>query len=169
MQAELIFLRLIHVVGGVFWVGSVMFTSFFLMPTLTKMGPMVAGPVSAGLHARRMLTWLPVVALLVILSGLRLMVIVSQGRAHWFEHAAGHAYAVSGGLAIVAFVVGLIFTRPAMTKAARLGQSAVSDATTRTAIQDELKRLQRRSYVGSMVVNWLVILAAAGMAVARYL
>lgn len=169
MQGELLFLRLIHIVGGVFWVGSVMFTTFFLMPTLMKAGPTVAGPVSAGLQARRMMTWMPAAAVLVILSGLRLMMIVSQGQAHWFEHRSGHVYAVSAALAIIAFVVGFTVSRPAMTKAARLSQSTASDETSKSLIQDEVKRLQRRSYVGTMIVTWLVILAAAGMAVARYL
>jgi uncharacterized membrane protein len=169
MHAELIFLRLIHVVGGVYWVGSVMFTSFFLMPTLLKAGPMVAGPVSAGLQARRLMTWSPVIALLVILSGLRLMMIASQGQAHWFEHRSGHAYAVAGLLAIIAFIVGMLITRPAMTKAAKLGQAAASDGASKQLIQDELKRLQRRGYRSTMTVTWLLILAAVGMAVARYL
>lgn len=169
MQAELIVLRLIHVVGGVFWVGSVMFTSFFLMPALMKAGPMVAGPVSAGLQARRMMTWMPTVSILVILSGLRLMMIVSRGQAHWFEHRSGHVYAIAGSLAIIAFVVGMSVTRPAMTKAAKLGQSMSSDGASKQLIQDELNRLQRRGYLGTMAVTWLVILAAVGMAVARYL
>lgn len=169
MQAELILLRLIHVVGGVFWVGSVMFTSFFLMPTLMKAGPMVAAPVSAGLQARRMMTWMPIVALLVILSGLRLLMIVSGGDTHWFVHRTGHAYTVSGALAIVAFIVGFTIARPAMTKAGKLAASAASDQTSKHLIQEELKRLQRRGYIGTMIVTWLVIVAAMGMAVARYL
>lgn len=169
MQAELILLRLIHVVGGVFWVGSVMFTSFFLMPTLMKAGPMVAGPVSAGLQARRMMTWMPIIALLVILSGLRLMMIVSGGDSHWFVHRTGHTYMVSGALAIIAFIVGFTVTRPAMTKAGKLAQSAASDQTSKHLIQEEVKRLQRRGYIGTMIVTWLVIFAAVGMAIARYL
>jgi len=169
VQAELLALRFIHVVGGIFWVGSVMFTMFFLMPVLMKAGPMVAGPVSAGLQARRMMTWLPVVAILVILSGLRLMMIVSAGNAHWFQHRAGHAYTVSGALAIIAFIIGFTVTRPSMMKAGQLAQSTASDETSKHLIQEELRRLQRRGYVGQMVVVWLLILTSVGMAIARYL
>lgn len=169
MNAELIVLRLIHVVGGIFWVGSVMFTSFFLMPALMKAGPVASGAVSAGLQARRMLTWLPAAAILVILTGLRLMMIVSQGQPDWFQHRAGHAYAVSSALAVVAFIIGVAVSRPAMIKAMRLGQAAVSDAASKQMIQGEAARLQRRSYLGTMAVTWLLVLAAIGMAVARYL
>jgi hypothetical protein len=116
-----------------------------------------------------MMTWMPVVAILVILSGLRLMMIASGGDTHWFQHRSGHAYAVSGTLAIIAFIVGFTVSRPAMTKAAKLSQSAASDQTSRELIQAEVQRLQRRGYLGTMTVTWLVILATIGMAIARYL
>lgn len=169
MSAELIVLRLVHVVGGIFWVGSSLFTFFFLMPTVMQAGPAVAGPVMGGLQQRKLMVWLPIVAILVILSGLRLMMIVSGGDAHWFQHRVGHAFSVSGGLAIVAFLIGFTVNRPAMVKAGKLGQSAVSDAPTKAAIQEEIRRLQRRSYIGTMVVTWLLVASAAGMAIARYL
>ena len=169
MSVELIVLRLIHVVGGTFWVGSALFTAFFLMPTVMQAGPAVAGPVMGGLQQRKLMVWLPVVAILVILSGLRLMMIVSGGDADWFQHRAGHTFSAAGALAIIAFLIGVTVNRPAMVKAGKLGQSAVSDAPTRAAIQEEIKRLQRRSYVGSMVVTWLLLASAAGMAIARYL
>jgi uncharacterized membrane protein len=169
MSVELIVLRLIHVVGGIFWVGSSLFTFFFLMPTVMQAGPAVAGPVMGGLQQRKLMVWMPVVAILVILSGLRLMMIVSAGDAHWFQHRVGHFFSVAGGLAIIAFLVGVTVSRPAMVKAGKLGQSAVSDAPTRAAIQEEIKRLQRRSYIGTMIVTWLLLASAAGMAIARYL
>ena len=169
MSAELIVLRLVHVVGGVFWVGSALFTFFFLMPTVMKAGPSVAGPVMGGLQQRKLMVWLPIVAILVILSGARLMMIVSGGDAHWFQHRSGHVYAISGSLAILAFLVGVTVNRPAMVKAGKLGQSAVSDAPTRAAIQEEIRKLQRRSYIGTMIVTWMLLASAAGMAIARYL
>lgn len=169
MAAELIVLRLIHVVGGIFWVGTSLFSFFFLMPAMMKAGPTVAGPVMAGLQQRKMMTWLPVVAILVMLSGIRLMMIASAGSADWFQHRVGHAYSVSGALAILAFVIGFTVNRPAMVKAGKLGQAAASDASSRAALQEEIRKLQRRSYVGTMIVTWMLILSAAGMAVARYL
>lgn len=169
MAAELIVLRLIHVVGGIFWVGTSLFSFFFLMPAMMKAGPTVAGPVMAGLQQRKMMTWLPVVAILVMLSGIRLMMIVSGGNADWFQHRVGHAYSVSGALAILAFIIGFTVNRPAMVKAGKLGQAAASDASSRAALQEEIRKLQRRSYVGTMIVTWMLILSAAGMAVARYL
>ena len=169
MAAELLLLRVVHIVGGIFWVGSALFTFFFLMPTLMKAGPVAAGPVMAGMQQRKLMVWLPVVAILVILSGARLMMIASGGDSHWFVHRTGHAYSVSAGLAVLAFLIGMFVNRPAMVKAGKLSQSAVSDAPTRAAIQEEVKRLQRRSYVATLIVTILLIAASIGMSIARYL
>src|SRR5688572_115483 len=105
MNAELLVLRLVHIVGGIFWVGSGLFTSLFLLPALARSGP-AAGAVMAGLQRRRLFTALPAVAVLTMLSGLRLMWIVSAGfSASWLASATGGTYAASGAAAIVAFVL----------------------------------------------------------------
>ena len=168
MPAELLILRLIHILGGVFWVGAALFSAFFLGPALAKMGP-AAGQVMAGMQQRKLFVWLPAVALLTILSGLRLMMIVSGGDPHWFQHRVGHAYAVAGACAILAFLLGMLVGRPAMVKAAKLGQSAASDPTSKQLIAAEVAKLQKRSGMSSMAATILLLLAAAGMAIARYL
>ena len=53
MKAELLTLRLIHILGGIFWVGSMVFTTFFLAPVL-RSSPAMAGQVMAGLQKRRL-------------------------------------------------------------------------------------------------------------------
>ena len=73
MTAELIFLRLVHILGATFWLGSGLFTTFFLVPALGQVGPAGAGPVMGALKQRGLFTVLPVMALLTILSGARLL------------------------------------------------------------------------------------------------
>lgn len=167
MNVELLVLRLVHIVGGMFWVGAALFTAFFLMPALSKLGP-VAGQVMGGLQQRKMMTWLPLVAILTILSGARLMMIVSGGDPHWFVHRSGHTYAVSASLAIIAWLLGIFVSRPAMMKVAKLNQSAASDEPSRELIAAEIRRLQLRMMRVTKVATVLLLLAAAGMAIARY-
>jgi uncharacterized membrane protein len=171
VTAELIVLRLVHVLGGIFWVGSMTFNAVFLMPTLAGLGP-AAGPVMAGLQRRRLPTVLPVVALLTILSGVRLMQVTSVGfSAAYFETAAGQAYAFGGLTAIVGFLVGIVFVRPAMVRAGALGteMAAAPDDAARATLAAELGRLRDRTRGGNAVVLVLLALAAVAMAVARYL
>ena len=160
-MAEIIVLRIVHILGGIFWVGSGLFTTFFLGPALATAGP-AAGQVMQGLQARRLFTVLPIVAILTMLSGLRLMWITSGGFDHaYFETTRGMTFSSAGGLAIIAFFVSLLMVRPA---AARMGAIAGTGAS-----QDEMARLRRRISVGSVIAVVLLILAATGMAAARYL
>ncbi len=161
MAAELLILRLVHILGGIYWVGAGLFSTFYLAPALKASGPAVAGAVMSHMQRRHMFTVMPVVAILTMLSGIRLMMIVSGGDGDWFLHRAGHTYSVSGALAIIAFVLSLVVTRPAMVKAGKLAQSGGDAAT--------IASLQKRASLATMVAVVFLILAAAGMAIARYL
>jgi uncharacterized membrane protein len=171
VTAEFIVLRLVHVLGGIFWVGSGIFTSIFLVPALATSGP-AAGQVMAALQQRRLFTVLPIVAVLTILSGLRLMWLVSGGFAPgYFASATGGTFAASGAAAIVAFALSLLVARPAAIKAAQLGAATAgaSDGATRARLEQQVAALRRRGSVASTMAVTLLVLGAAGMATARYL
>lgn len=170
MTAEIMVLRLVHIVGGMFWVGATMFMTFFLAPVLAGMGP-GAGPVMAGLARRRLMTILPIAAILTILSGVRLMMIVSAGfQAAYFRSPAGRTFAWSATIAIVAFVFGMLVSRPAMMRAAALGpqMAAATDDATRTRLGAEMASARRRGAIGGSIVLALLLVAVAGMSVGRY-
>ena len=170
-MAEILVLRVIHVVGGMFWVGGMFFNSLFLMPAMIEAGP-AAGPVMGGLQRRRLFVVLPIVALLTILAGLRLLWITSGGFApSYFATARGATFAGSGAAAILAFALAMEITRPAAARMGTLRQSlpAVEDAPARAKIEDEIGRLQRRMQRVGGFLNFLLLVAAVGMAVGRYL
>jgi len=171
MSAELIVLRLVHILGGTFWLGSGLFTTFFLMPALGRVGPAGAGPVMGALQQRRLFTVLPVVAVLTILSGARLFQIVSAGFAPaYMSSRTGQTFLWSGIAAIVAFLLSLVVARPAALRAGQLGAAMASLPVEQRAVRGaELERLKRRAGLASIVTMVLLIGAAAGMAVARYL
>lgn len=170
MTAEILVLRLIHVLGGIYWVGSALFSAIFLMPALTRAGP-AAGQVMANLQARRLFIVMPIVALLTILSGFRLMWIFSAGfAAAYFATLTGQILAVSGGLALATFALGILIARPAAARSGELRARVAgeTDPEARATIQSELGSLQRRMALVGAVSTVLLVLAAAGMAVARY-
>jgi hypothetical protein len=156
--------------SGALWVGGVVLLSGFVMPALQQAGPAAAGPVMAGLAQRRAMTYMPVVAALAILSGFRLYWIMSDGfGAAYVESAMGLTFLVAGVIATIAFVIGMAVSRPAMGRVATLAQQLPSTPEPeRPALQAEMQRLRARGRTSSLVVAWLVVLAAAGMAVARY-
>lgn len=170
-MTELLVLRFVHVVASAVWVGTAIFFAVVLAPALGGLGP-AAGPTVGALRARGLFTFLPTAAVLSIVSGVRLMWIGSSGfSAAYFETAAGSAYGGAGALAILAFVLGLLFSRPngarQGTLAAELAQ--VTDDATRQAVQAELAVVRRRGTWISAVLTAMLVVSAGGMAVARYL
>lgn len=170
MLGELLVLRLVHVLGGIFWVGGMMYVTFFLAPALAQAGP-AAGPVMAAMQQRRMFLWLPVIAVITILAGIRLMMISSMGfQSAWFASTSGKTYLGSAVLSVLALILGLAIVRPTMMRTGRLmAEMAGADDARRSALQGELAALRQRSTAMQRLVTWMLILAAAGMAVARYL
>ena len=95
MHAEILVLRLIHILSGITWLGSGLFTSFFLVPALAS-SPAFMAQVMAGLQRRRMFLVLPIVAILTMLSGLRLLWIDSAGfEAGYFATGTGRTFATT--------------------------------------------------------------------------
>ena len=171
MAAELIVLRLVHVLGGIFWVGSGLFTTFFLVPALITAGP-GAGAVMGALQQRRLFTILPVVAVATILSGVRLMWIASGGfRAEYFESRSGATFAAAGAASIIAFALSLAISRPMAVRSAQLlGEMArAPEGEPRGRLAAELARVRQRGAVATTIGVSLLVIAGAGMAVARYL
>jgi hypothetical protein len=169
MAVEVLVLRVIHILCGLFWVGAGLFSTFYLAPALKEAGPAAAGAVMASLQRRRMLQVMPAVAVLTILSGARLMWIVSAGNPHWFQHRAGHTYAISAALAIIALLTGVFYVRPTMMRVGKLSHSAASDGASKERIAAEVATLQKRVAMASGAATLFLVLAATGMAIARYL
>jgi uncharacterized membrane protein len=142
MQAEMIVLRAVHVLGGIFWVGSALFSAFYLMPALASAGPS-AGQVMGALQRRRLFLVLPSVAVLTILSGIRLMQIASFGMA-------------------VARPIGVRMGRLAAMPAPATPEEEAARAADRTT-------LQRRAATAGAINIVLLLGAALAMATARYM
>ncbi len=170
MRDLVIVLRLVHIISGVFWVGAALVMTFFLFPALAGAGP-AAGPVIAGLQRRGLLTALPVSAGLTLVSGMWLFQIASGGAPAAFARSAvGGTLGLAGVLAVAAFVLGMVVSRPAAMRAGRLSQRlATAAAEERDTLQRQIQDLQRRALVANRIVAALLIATVAGMATARYL
>ena len=170
MRAEILVLRLIHILSGIMWVGSGVYTSFFLGPALSG-SPAVMGQVMAGLQRRSIFLVLQIVAGLTILSGLRLLSIDSAGfGASYFATGTGRMFAIGASAAIVADVLSFGVSQPAMVRAGAMAASlgASADASERARLTPELDKLRRRATITGALAVWFGLLAASGMAIARY-
>ncbi|MDB4881758.1 MAG: putative rane protein [Gemmatimonadetes bacterium] len=169
MTAEILVLRFVHVVGAIFWVGAILMNSLFLFPTLAEIGP-AAGPVMVGLQRRKMMTVLPIVAILTILAGARLMSIAAAGSGGaYFQSRSGRTLAIGAAAGIISFLIGMFVGRPSAMRAGQLG-AAIARASEgeRAALAAELAAVNRRGKLAGQAVVVLLLVAAGAMAVARY-
>jgi hypothetical protein len=169
MDATLIILRLVHIVLGVFWAGTLIFNAWFLGPAMADAGP-DAAKVGAGLMRRRLFDVLPVVGGLTLISGIWLYWRASLGFEPAYVHSpVGMTYAVGGLLAIIGFILGVVLMRPAVLRAARLAQSAASAPQGERELQLALaQQLRVSSARVGRIVAVLLLLSVCTMAVGRY-
>lgn len=165
----MLILRLLHIVLGVFWAGTVFFTTLFLFPSISEAGPDGA-KVGAALQRRRFMEIMPPVGGVTILAGLLLYWKVSGGFQPAFMHSGmGVTLGLGAAAAIAAFVVGMVVMRPAMTRAGTLSQQIAQAAPDqRQAMLAEAQSLRLRAFRASQIVAVLLLIAVTAMALARY-
>lgn len=163
-------MRVLHVLLGVFWGGTVLLNAFFLQPALRDSGP-EGGKVMGALMRRGFMTALPIAAVITLLSGLWLYWKVSGGFEPAYVHSAqGMTLAIGGVCAIVGFAIGMAAIRPNMAKAAALMQAAAQKPEAeRGAIAAQAQALRQRAATAGNVVNVLLIVAILAMGIGRYL
>jgi uncharacterized membrane protein len=170
MPYELLTLRVLHVLCGVFWVGAGLYSTLFIVPAMAKAGP-AAGPIMEELARRKLFTVLPVMAILTLLTGLRLLWIVSGGFApSYFSSPSGATFAIGGALAIIGFLFGMFFLRPGQMKMGQLtAQMASASAEQRPALQAELEQVRKANAVGTATAMAMLVTSVVAMSIARYL
>ncbi len=162
--------RIFHILAGVLWVGAVIFVAMFLMPSLRAAGP-AGGPVMSQLTQRKMPIYMMAMAIITILSGTGLIWINSAGYpGSWMQTSMGRTYGWGGLLAILAAIVGMAMSSPAVRKMGAIAQGIAKRGGPPTPEESaEMQRLQGRMALSIKIVSVLVLLATTAMAVARYL
>ena len=163
--------RVIHILFGVYWAGTLLFFVTFLEPAVRAAGPDGA-KVMQGLMRRRYLDVMPIVALFTILTGLDLYRRVSAGfNTAWIMSRPGLSITIGAVAAIIAFAIGVFVMRPAARRAGAIMQRAqqLPEGAERDAGLAEVGRLRARGAAAARWVAGLLAVAVVGMAAARYL
>lgn len=171
MSPLIVTLRLLHIVLGVIWAGTLIFFATYLVPSVREAGP-DGMKVMAAIQRRRFLDVMPVVAAVTILSGLWLYWRMSGGfNWNWMMSSMGLALGIGGVLSIIAFTIGVGVMRPATLRAGAIARqmSSVQEEPERQRQQQQVKDLRMRSAKAGRAVALLLFGTTALMAVARYL
>ena len=163
-------LRILHVVVGVFWVGTVVFMAAFLTPSLRAAGPAGGAVIQQLMGARRLPLWIMGAMVLTLLSGFGLYWRDSAGfQSAWLSSGAGQVFGLGGAVALAASILGTAINMPTARRLTDI--SGRLQAAGRPPTPDEqatLATLQARLSRASVVAAVLLVAATALMAVARY-
>ena len=167
-QTLIVILRILHIASGAIWFGAIIVVTYFLMPSITALGP-AGGQVMKQMVDRKYPQFMMALMGITILSGVALMWWSSAGfSAQWMASRLGQTLSLGAALAIGAAFFGTVFARPAMMRMQKIAADIQGGAPT-TEQGAEMKKLQAKMAMSTKIVAILMILAAAAMASARYM
>ncbi len=161
----MVFLRIVHIVSGAFWVGGAIFMEFIVIPRLRTLGPSVQAPVLRALT--------PIVgpafslsAVLLIASGTAMALWLRWGVLETF-FAFGWGYAITIGfiVAMIGLAIGGMVVRPALRDIGALGASIQSAGRPPTLEEGaRMAKLQKRASWANRTVVTLLVIGVGAMA-----
>lgn len=167
MNYFIVILRLIHILGGVFWVGSAVFSGFFVFPAVDATGDAGKKFLEYMVARAKVSTRIAISAVLAVLTGGWLYWIDSAGfTSGWKNSGAGLGFGIGGVLGLIGFVTGGLGSRE---RAAFVKLTAgISDGKPTGEQMDQIQKIQARSNRWGLISNIALILVVACMATARY-
>lgn len=166
-----IILRVVHILVGVFWVGSAIFLFLYLQPSVKELGPTGQQFMGHLVEKKKLPVVILTSAVVTIFAGILLYWRDSNGfDPDWITSATGLAFTVGGVAAILAFVFGLILVKPAMDRMSSIGEAIAMGGGPPTEAQiSEMQRLGSRLTLIGQINLLLLIVAVVAMAAARFL
>jgi uncharacterized membrane protein len=170
MDIYMIILRIVHILSGIFWVGTAFFFVLFFEPTIKA-----AGPAGGTVMGRLTLTRFPMVmalsSILTVAAGFLLYLKDSGGfQINWISTPSGITITIGSVAGILAFLLGLIVELPTTARIAALQKEIQASGNPPTPSQmDELHSLQERMSNASRWGAVLMVIAVLGMTIAREL
>jgi len=161
------FLRIVHILAGIFWVGGTLIMAFFVGPTMGATGEAGQKFVGHLVNNLKFSSRMSAAAGSTILAGFILYWIDSNGfTSAWMSSGAGRGFGIGAAFALIGFVFGLLVGRT--TKAmAQLGAQIQGKPSSEQMAQ--LDKLRKQQVMYSNITAVLLILAVIFMAIARYL
>ncbi len=165
----LLVLNLVHILSGVFWAGSVLLLTFFVVPAIEASGAQGKAVMQSLLKGTRFPLAMMLSGMLTVLSGLAMYWLVSDGlKGNWIGSAHGIAITVGGLGGVLAAIVGGAISGRATKRLGAVMQQIEAAGKPATAEQEaEIRALQTTMRMGTVLGTLFILVALVGMAVAR--
>jgi uncharacterized membrane protein len=167
----IVVLRLLHITGGVFWVGAVLVAVFFVEPTAKALGSN-GSRFLAHLIARRRLADVMAVAAITAIGAGAVLYWLDSGGLHlaWITSPSGLAFTTGAVTAIAALAIAVFFLKPGYDRVAEIGQRAFMNRDELSDVERvEIERIEGRLERPGLLQAGLLLVTVGAMAIARYL
>lgn len=159
-------LRIIHIVGGVFWVGGTLIMTFFVAPTIVATGESGQRFVGHLMNNLKFSNRMSIAAGSTVLAGFILYLLDARAGTAWLRSSFAIGLGIGAMFALAGFVFGILVGRT--TKAmAQLGGQMQGDPSPDQMTHMRTLQKQQATYSGIAAVT--LVLATVFMAIARYL
>ncbi len=159
-------LRIIHIVGGVFWVGGSLVMTFFVVPSIGAMGESSQKFIGHLMNNLKFSSRMAAASGLAVLAGLILFGLDARAGASWARSSFAIGLSIGAGFAVIGFVAGILVNRSSRAMA-RLGAQFQGKPTSEQLAQMQTVQKQQATY--STLSSVTLVLAFVFMAIARYL
>jgi hypothetical protein len=162
--------RVTHVLLGVFWAGSVLMLTLFILPAVEASGP-AGGTVMQALTKRAMPRVLTFVGLFTILTGIYLLWQLSAHFSGAFMGSSSGILLSTGALfGLIALLIGVHVSRPAVNKLGEVGARVAASGTPPSA-EDmaEMARLRARLGTATRLMAVALVVTVICMALGPHI
>ena len=160
-------LRLVHILGGMFWFGAVMMMYFFIVPSVTATGESGQQFMKYMGAKSGMSTSILVAAVSACIAGAWMYWLNSDGlQSAWMYSSSGIMFALGGIFGGIALVAGIVVNR-ALAGMGALGAQIQGKPTPEQMAK--IQSLQKRNGLAMRITTYSMILTGLCMALARYL
>ena len=164
--------RIVHILAGVAWVGSVFLLVVFIQPSAAAIAPASAPFMTELLGRRRLVDWILTLAAITVLGGFFLYWHdwhLFGSFSEWTRSRFGEVLTIGALAALAAFGIGIFGTRPTVGRFFALGkQVAASGAPPTPEVAAQMAALQARLKNLARISLGLLVIAVLGMSIARY-
>lgn len=159
-------LRIIHIVGGVFWVGGTLMMTFFIGPTVGAIGESGQKFVGHLMNNLKFSNRMAIASGATVLAGFILYALDARAGNAWLRSSFAIGLGIGAIFALVGFVAGILIGRTIKAMVQLGGQlQGKPSAEQMTRLQE----LSKRQSTYSVIATLSLVLATVFMAIARYL
>ena len=166
MDYYFLFLRIVHILGGVFWVGGSLMMTFFIGPTAGATAEAGQKFVAHLMNNLKFSQRMSAAAGLTVLAGVLLYLRDAGSSSHWVSTSAGRGFGIGAVFGLIGFVYGIMVGRT-MKAMAQLGAQFQGKPSDEQMAQMQALRKKQATYSNISVAT--LIIAVILMSISHYL